>query len=337
MIVVMSKTASEQEIRAVSERLSLNGFDVHLFKGAGKAILAAVGNAKNVESLPLEAMAGVEKVVPIQKPYTLASREFVPEDTVVNVDGVLIGGKEPVVIAGPCAVESREQLLKVAKFIKDVGVKMLRGGAFKPRSSPYSFQGLELEGLKILREAKDETGLRIVSEVLDPRHVEVVADYVDMLQIGARNMQNFTLLKEVGQTMKPILLKRGFMSTVEEWLMAAEYIMAEGNYSIVLCERGIRTFEPSTRNTLDLSSVPLVKNLSHLPVIVDPSHGTGNWRLVGPMAKAALAAGADGIMVEVHPNPCEALSDGPQSLSFENFAIVMDEIWRICSVLDFSK
>jgi 3-deoxy-7-phosphoheptulonate synthase len=265
-------------------------------------------------------------VVPILKPFKLVSRELKRENTEIDVDGVVIGGREIQVIAGPCSVESREQILQIAETVKKGGANILRGGAYKPRTSPYSFQGLEEQGLKLLAEAKERTGLKIVTEVMDSHNVELVADYADILQIGARNMQNFALLKSIGKSGKPVLLKRGMMSTVQEFLMSAEYVLSEGNYRVILCERGIRTFETITRSTLDLNSIPVIKQLSHLPVIVDPSHGTGRWDLVLPMAKASLAAGADGLMIEVHPCPEEAFSDGYQSLMPKRYFTLMTEI-----------
>jgi 3-deoxy-7-phosphoheptulonate synthase len=264
-------------------------------------------------------MPGVEKIVPILKPYKLVGRELKKEDTVVDIKGIKVGGERLVIMAGPCAVESREQLMESARVVKNAGAQILRGGAFKPRSSPYSFQGLEEEGLVMLAEARAETGLAVVTEAVDTRDVEMVARYADVIQVGARNMQNFRLLKEVGQAGVPVLLKRGLSATIEEWLMAAEYIIAAGNPDIILCERGIRTYETATRNTLDLSAVAMVKELSHLPVIVDPSHATGTWKLVSPMARGAVAAGADGLIIEVHPDPPRALCDGPQSLTPQNF------------------
>lgn len=271
-------------------------------------------------------MEGVEKVIPIVEPYKLASKIFKPEPTVVKVEDIEIGGSNIVIMAGPCAVESREQLFESAMAVKKAGAQFLRGGAFKPRTSPYSFQGLEKEGLKMLKEAKELTGLKIVTEVMDVHSVELVAEYADVIQIGTRNMQNFPLLKAAGRINKPVLLKRGLAATLEEWLSAAEYILSEGNKDVILCERGIRTFETYTRNTLDLSAVPAIKKLSHLPIVVDPSHGTGKWHLVAPMAKAAIAAGADGLIIEVHPDPKNALSDGAQSLTPENFETLCEDI-----------
>jgi 3-deoxy-7-phosphoheptulonate synthase len=333
MIVVMSHRASEGDIEAVLVRLEKIGFQIHLSRGVERTIIGAIGDRAAVGEISLEAMPGVEKVVPILQPYKLASRTFQEANTVVRVGNLEIGGDTIHVMAGPCAVESREQLMQAARIVRDAGGTILRGGAFKPRTSPYSFQGLEEEGLKLLAEAREETGLLIVTEVMDVRTVPMVAEYADILQIGARNMQNFFLLKEVAKIDKPVVLKRGPSSTIEEWLMAAEYIMSGGNYNVILCERGIRSFENYTRNTLDLTAVPVVKYLSHLPVIVDPSHAIGMWRFVSPMARAAIAAGADGLMVEVHPNPAEALCDGPQSLTPFNFAAMMDDLKHIATMM----
>ncbi|HHX77576.1 MAG TPA: 3-deoxy-7-phosphoheptulonate synthase, partial [Firmicutes bacterium] len=281
----------------------------------------------------LNTLPGVLKVMPVLHPYKLVSREVKEEDTLVRIRNVVIGGKEIVVMAGPCAVESEEQLLKTARAVKEKGAKILRGGAFKPRTSPYKFQGMAEEGLKLLREAAGETGLLIVTEVLTPSEVELVGRYSDILQIGARNMQNYPLLKEAGMSGKPVLLKRGMAASLEEWLMAAEYIMAEGNYDVILCERGIRTFETATRYTLDISAVPLVKRLSHLPVVVDPSHSAGDWRLVPSLSRAAVAAGADGLLIEVHPDPPRALCDGPQSLTPERFGSLMAELSPVAAAV----
>ncbi|MDK2887248.1 MAG: 3-deoxy-7-phosphoheptulonate synthase [Thermoanaerobacter sp.] len=333
MVVVMDGRASAGEVEAVILRLKEHGFSPHPIYGVRRIVIGAVGDRRTLDSLGLETMPGVERVVPIMKPYKLVSREAREEDTVVRVGGAAIGGNQLVVIAGPCAVESREQLLAAAHRVRQAGAVILRGGAFKPRTSPYSFQGLEEEGLKLLAEAARQTGLATVTEVVDEYSLELAVQYVDMLQVGARNMQNFRLLQAVGRSGKPVLLKRGLSATVEEWLMAAEYIMSEGNEQIVLCERGIRTFEQSTRNTLDLSAVPLVKSLSHLPVIVDPSHATGDRRLVGPMARAAVAAGADGLLIEVHPEPARALCDGPQSLTPAQFAALMEELRAVAAAV----
>ncbi|NMB11170.1 MAG: 3-deoxy-7-phosphoheptulonate synthase [Firmicutes bacterium] len=333
MIIVMEHKASPQQVDAVATRLQQLGFDTHLSVGVERTIIGAIGEKRPGYVEMLSAMSGVERIVPILQPFKLAGRELHPEPTRVKVGNTTIGGEEIVVMAGPCAVEGEEQLLEVAREIKAAGAHILRGGAFKPRTSPYSFQGLEVEGLKLLALARQETGLPVVTEVTNPRDIELVAEYADMLQIGARNMQNFTLLREVGHSQKPILLKRGLAATVEEWLMAAEYIISGGNHNVVLCERGIRTYETGTRNTLDLSAIPAVKHYSHLPIIVDPSHGTGRWRYVTPMAKAAVAAGADGLMVEAHCRPEEALSDGAQSLTPANFRQLMVEIKAVAQAV----
>ncbi len=333
MIVVMEPKATEADVAAVIAHLRKLGFDIHLSRGVERTIIGAIGDKKVLDGESLGGMQGVEKIVPILQPFKLAGKEFHPERSQVKVGSVTFGGSDVVVIAGPCSVESREQIMEAAGAVKAAGATMLRGGAFKPRTSPYSFQGLEEEGLKLLAEAREETGLPVVTEVVNPQDVEMVAGYADMLQIGARNMQNFTLLRETGRTMKPVLLKRGLAATVEEWLMAAEYILSEGNYQVVLCERGIRTYETATRNTLDLSAVPLARELSHLPVIVDPSHGTGKWRLVAPMSLAAVAAGADGLIIEVHPRPQEALSDGGQSLTPANFESLMSRLTAVASAV----
>lgn len=333
MIIVMTAGAAPADIDRVVGKVTERGLKVHLSEGRFVTIIGVVGDKKLLQDVPLEAMSGVEKVVAITSGYKLASRQFKPENSVIDVDGVQIGGNKLVVMAGPCAVESREQLLESAAIVKQAGATFLRGGAYKPRTSPYSFQGLEEQGLKFLAEARELTGLKIVTEVVDPQSVAVVAEYADVLQIGARNMQNFQLLKTVGRAGKPVLLKRGIAATIEEWLNAAEYVMNEGNYKVMLCERGIRTFETATRNTLDLSAVAVLKNACHLPIIVDPSHGTGHWKLVRPMARAAVAAGADGLMIEVHPKPDEAMSDGMQSLTPENFTALMTEIDGIAKVM----
>lgn len=326
MIVVMKLDASSEEISVVKSRLEGLGFKIHPIHGVKRLVLGAVGDKRTISTLNLESYPGVEKVVPIMKPYKMVSREVKEENSVVRVGTVEIGGPDIVIMAGPCAVESEEQVMTAARWVKDSGGHILRGGAFKPRTSPYSFQGLEEEGLKILAKAREETGLPIVTEVINPQDVELVASYADILQVGSRNMQNFALLKAVGMAGRPVMLKRGMCSTIEEWLMAAEYIIAEDNYNIILCERGIRTYETYTRNTLDISAVPVVKSLSHLPVIVDPCHSTGNWRLVSPLSKASIAVGADGLLIEVHPNPPEALCDGQQSLSPKNFQRLMREL-----------
>lgn len=326
MIVVMKSGASQELINQVIKRLKDFGFEVHLSQGVERTVIGAIGEKTAEKIGQLEATEGVEKIVPILQPYKLAGKEFKQERSQIEVRGVVFGGDMVPVIAGPCAVESYEQMLETAKAVKASGATLLRGGAFKPRTSPYSFQGLGEEGLKIMKAVQEETDLALVTEVVNPRDVELVEGYVDMFQIGARNMQNFTLLTEVGRAGKPVLLKRGLAGTINEWLMAAEYVISAGNENVILCERGIRTFETETRNTLDLSAVAAVHSLSHLPVVVDPSHGTGKWQYVGAMAKAGVAAGADGLIIEVHPRPDEALSDGPQSLKPDVFDALMKEV-----------
>ncbi|HBE76765.1 MAG TPA: 3-deoxy-7-phosphoheptulonate synthase [Firmicutes bacterium] len=329
MIVVMNQEATADQIQHVQDKLKEWGFGIHFSQGVERTILGVIGQKKPGVMESIEAMDGVEKVVPILQPFKLASREFQSATSEVQVGDVVFGGPKLVVIAGPCAVESEEQMVMTAKAVKRAGATMIRGGAFKPRTSPYAFQGLEEEGLKILKQTSIEVGIPFVTEVVNPMEVEMVAEYAPMLQVGARNMQNFTLLKEIGKLKKPVILKRGLAATIDEWLMAAEYILSEGNYQVVLCERGIRTYETATRNTLDLSAVPLAKRLSHLPIIVDPSHGTGKRFLVNPLSKAAVAAGSDGLIIEVHPDPESALSDGPQSLNFNGFETLMKEITPI--------
>ena len=336
MVIIMNADATAENIKNVIEEIQGVGLTAQIMEGAQQKIIGVIGDKARMGSLPIDAMDGVEKTVEISKSYKLASREFHPQSTIVDVDGVKIGGGNLVVMAGPCAVESREQLFEAADLVKQSGAQFLRGGAYKPRTSPYSFQGLEETGLRYLAEARERTGLKIVTEVTEVEAVATVAQYADMLQIGARNMQNFRLLKEVGRSDKPVLLKRGLAATLNEWLNAAEYIMSEGNPNVVFCERGIRTYETYTRNTLDLSAVAAIKHLSHLPIIVDPSHGTGKWRMVKPMAFAAVAAGADGLMMEMHPNPAKALSDGPQSLTPENFAALMQGLQRLSGFLQES-
>ena len=321
MIIVMQAGATPEQIQAVEDQIVELGYKAHEIIGVERKVIGAIGDERGKDRLQMiESMGGVESVIPILKPYKLASRETKPHDSVIDVDGVPVGGKQIAIMAGPCSVESREQICKTARLVKEAGANMMRGGAFKPRTSPYSFQGLEEEGLQLLLEAKKESGLPIVTEVMNPREVDLVAEYADLLQVGARNVQNFSLLKELGKIDKPILLKRGMMTTIKEFLMSAEYILSEGNRNVILCERGIRTFETATRNTLDLSCIPVLKQETHLPIIVDPSHGTGHWHLVDSMSKAAIAAGADGLMIEVHPDPAHAFSDGPQSLKPEKFA-----------------
>jgi 3-deoxy-7-phosphoheptulonate synthase len=326
MIVVMKPGATSAQIANVTARIERFGCQVHLSEGEEHTIVGIIGDVRPLDREQIERMAGVERTVPILRPFKLAGRGFHPQDTIVVVNDVKIGGRQVVVMAGPCAVESRDQLLKTAYAVKAAGAHVLRGGAFKPRTSPYSFQGLGEEGLWLLAEARDETGLPVVTEVVEPQMVPLVTAHADILQVGARNMQNYALLHAVGEAQRPVLLKRGMMSTVEELLMAAEYILSHGNERVILCERGIRTFERYTRNTLDISAVPLLKQLSHLPVIVDPSHGTGKWELVEPVSRAAVAAGADGLIIEVHPHPEEALSDGMQSLKPARFAALMGSL-----------
>jgi 3-deoxy-7-phosphoheptulonate synthase len=333
MIVVMKEGATKNEVDAVVSLLKAKGLGVHLSEGAEKTIIGVIGPKDRVRELPMESLHGVEKVVAVSNPFKLASRAFHPDDTLIQIGNHVVGGPEPTIIAGPCSVESEESIVEIAKAVKKSGANMLRGGAFKPRSSPYSFQGFGEVALKYMVTAREETGLPIVSEVMEPATVDMMVSYVDVLQIGARNMQNYPLLKAVGKTGTPVLLKRGFSNTIEEWLMSAEYILAEGNPNVILCERGIRTFETYTRNTLDLNAVPVVKHLSHLPVIVDPSHGVGKWRYVIPMARAGIAAGADGLIVEVHPNPQEAFSDGPQSLTLEKFDLMVRQITGVARAI----
>ena len=333
MMIVMRDGSSDEQVQTVIDKLHEVGAEAHLSRGEFKTIIGAIGDRERISLIPFEAMDGVDSVVPIMKPYKLVSREFRQEFSVVKVGPTEFGGESFVVIAGPCAVESEEQMVATAKAARDAGAGTLRGGAFKPRTSPYSFQGMGEEGLKLLALAREETGLPVVTEVVDVRHVDLVASYADMLQIGARNMQNFLLLAEVGMQEKPVMLKRGLSNTIEEMLMAAEYVVRGGNAGVILCERGIRTFETATRNTLDLSCVPLVKELSHLPIIVDPSHATGKHELIAPLSKGALAVGADGIMIEIHPDPRAALCDGPQSLTLEEYALLMDELRSLAPAL----
>jgi 3-deoxy-7-phosphoheptulonate synthase len=327
MIIIMQDSASALQIEAVEKRLAEFGFQTHPIHGEKKTVIGAIGDKRLLSMNEVLLMAGVENVVPIMKPYKLASKELHKEQSVIDVGcGVTVGGNKLAVFAGPCAIESQEQFTEVSRAVKEAGANILRGGAFKPRSSPYSFQGLEGEGLKIMYNSGKELGMPICTEVLDTRDVELVASYADIMQIGARNMQNFKLLREVGKCNKPILLKRGLASTMEEWLMAAEYIMSEGNENVILCERGIRTYETATRNTFDVSAIPVAKELSHLPIIGDPSHATGTYKYVAPVAKAAVAAGADGLMIEVHNCPEKAASDGPQSLKPHKFEQLMKEL-----------
>jgi 3-deoxy-7-phosphoheptulonate synthase len=326
MIIVMKRGASDEALAAVVNRVEGLGYRAHLSEGEERTIIGVIGNGRPLNREQIERMNGVERTLPILQPFKLASRDFHPQDTVVTVSGVAVGGRQLVVMAGPCAVEGRDQLLETARAAKKAGARVLRGGAFKPRTSPYDFHGLGEEGLRLLAEAREEVGLPVVTEVMDPKLVPLVGSYADILQVGARNMQNYALLHAIGESQWPVLLKRGMMSTVEELLMAAEYILSHGNDRVILCERGIRTFEPYTRNTFDINAIPVLKGLTHLPVIADPSHATGKWALVGPAARAAVAAGADGLLIEVHPHPEQALSDGAQSLKLERFAALMDEL-----------
>lgn len=329
MIIVMSPGASKRDIDHLIGKVRKLKLKPWVSRGVERTIIGVIGEEDVIRSLPLEAYPGVERVMQVLKPYRLASRDFKKEDTVIDVDGIKVGGKEIIIMAGPCSVENKKLLIEIAKKVRAAGATVLRGGAFKPRTSPYAFQGLGLKGLKMLADAKKETGLKIVTELMDVRDVDIVVKYADIIQIGARNMQNFNLLREVGKCRKPVLLKRGMSNTVKELLMSAEYILAGGNFNVMLCERGIRTFEDATRFTFDVNAIPLIKSLSHLPVIADPSHGTGKWGLVGPCSKAAIAAGADGLIIEVHPNPEEAMSDGEQSLLPENFARLVSELRRL--------
>ncbi|MBI5598986.1 MAG: 3-deoxy-7-phosphoheptulonate synthase [Deltaproteobacteria bacterium] len=333
MIIVIKKDATQAEVDHVVEKIKSLGLAVHISKGKERTIIGAIGDESALASTPLEIMPGVEKVMPILKPYKVVSKEFRSEATVIDVEGRKIGGAEVQVIAGPCSVETKELLLDCARKVKKSGARILRGGAYKPRTSPYSFQGLGEEGLKYLAYVKRETGLPIVSELMDPRDTELFCEYVDVIQIGARNMQNFRLLTEVGRVKKPILLKRGLAATIKEFLMSTEYIASQGNTDIILCERGIRTFETSTRNTLDLSAVPVLKAETHLPVFVDPSHATGKWDLVAPLSRAAVAVGADGLMIEVHSDPENALCDGEQSLKPDKFDSLMKDLRAIAAAI----
>jgi 3-deoxy-7-phosphoheptulonate synthase len=335
MIIVMKAGAGKKEKEEVLKRIRELGYKPHVIHGTTRDVIGAVGDERGKLVLQsMESMPGVESVVPILQPYKLASKEVKKEASIIDLGhGVAIGGPRIVVMAGPCSVESEAQIIDTARAVKEAGATVLRGGAFKPRTSPYSFQGLEEEGLKLLSKARDLTGLPIVTEVINPETAELVAEYADILQIGARNAQNFALLKKVGQLKRPVLLKRGMSMTIQEFLMSAEYIMSEGNQSVILCERGIRTFETATRNTLDLSAIPVLKGKTHLPVLADPSHGTGNYHYVAPMALAAVAAGADGLMIEVHPDPEHASSDGPQSLKPKKYAALMAQICRVAEAV----
>jgi 3-deoxy-7-phosphoheptulonate synthase len=327
MIIVMQKRATAAQIESVIQWVESVGYKVHPSRGVERTIIGVIGDDRNKEQVRVaERLPGVEKIVPILKPYKLASREFREENTIIKIGDVVIGGGNFVVMAGPCSVESEEQLMESAYMVKKGGAQIMRGGAYKPRTSPYSFQGMEEEGLKLLKKARENFGLPVVTEVMNTTDVELVEEYADILQIGTRNAQNFPLLKKVGKSKKPVVLKRGMMTTIEELLMSAEYILSGGNEAVILCERGIRTFETATRNTLDISAVPVLKELTHLPVIIDPSHSSGHWKYVIPLAKAAVAVGADGLLVEVHPQPEKAISDGLQSLKPEKFYQLMEEI-----------
>ena len=333
VIVVMKEGATKEEVQEAVKLLESKGLGVHLSEGAEKTIIGVIGAKDRVREIPMESLPGVEKVVVVSNPFKLASRAFHPDNTTIQVGTHTIGGDVPTIMAGPCSVESKDGIIEIAHAVKAAGANMLRGGAFKPRSSPYAFQGLGEEGLKYMAMAREETDLPIISEVMEPETVSLLDAYVDILQIGARNMQNYPLLRAVGKINTPVLLKRGFSNTIEEWLMSAEYILSEGNPNVILCERGIRTFETYTRNTLDLNAVPVVQHLSHLPVVVDPSHGVGKWRYVTAMARASIAAGAHGVIVEVHPNPQEALSDGPQSLTLDTFTEMVTQINAISTAM----
>ena len=333
MIIVLKQDITEEQIQHIEERIKKLGLKPILSRGVERSLIGVIGEEDKLRATPLEAIEGVEKVMAVLKPYKLASRDFKRESSVVSIKDVQVGGKSIVVMAGPCSVESAELLSEVGHLIKKAGAKILRGGAFKPRTSPYSFQGLGEEGLKYLKKVGSKEGLPVVTEVMDPRQIALVDKYADAFQIGARNMQNFDLLKEVGKTKKPVVLKRGMSATIKDLLMSAEYILSEGNMNVILCERGIRTFEDATRNTLDLSAVAVIKQLSHLPVIVDPSHATGKWDLVAPMSMAAVAAGCDGLMIEVHTNPEEALSDGSQSLKPEKFEELMNMTKKVAEAV----
>jgi 3-deoxy-7-phosphoheptulonate synthase len=334
MIIVLKPEATQAQIDHIMEKIRERGLGPHLSKGQERSVIGVIGDERTIQNVPLAIFPGVESVTVILAPYKLVSREFRKENTVITLgEGVTIGGKTVPVMAGPCAVETKAQVTGVAKAVKSSGARLLRGGAFKPRTSPYAFQGLAEEGLQYLAEAKKVTGLPIITEVVDPRDIDLVAQYADVLQIGARNMQNFRLLTEIGKQRKPVLLKRGLSATIKELLLSAEYIMAGGNHNVMLCERGIRTFESQTRNTLDLSAVPLIQKLSHLPVVVDPSHATGRWDLVAPLARAAVAVGCDGLLIEVHSNPEEALCDGEESLTPAKFAAMMDDLRKVAQAV----
>lgn len=334
MIIVLKPRTTEENLNRVIKMVETKGLEAHVVRGEEMTIIGCIGDTVRIDPRLFEVDQSVDKVMHVQEPYKLANRAFHPEDTIVDVSGIPVGGGHMAMIAGPCSVESEEQVIDVAKAVKEAGANMLRGGAFKPRTSPYSFQGLGLEGLEMLCRAKEETGLPIVTELMSGEYLDIFDEKVDLIQIGARNMQNFDLLKQLGRTKRPILLKRGLNATYEEWIMSAEYIMASGNKNVILCERGVRTFETYTRNTLDLQAIPVLKKMTHLPVVVDPSHAGGKWWLVDTMAKAALAAGTDGLMIEVHNNPDCALCDGGQSLKPEKYAVLLEQLRRIAPIVE---
>lgn len=333
MIVILKPKTKQEEIEALIKRIQDLGVEAHIVTGTGKTIIGVIGDTSLVDSSKLEANKNVERVMHVQEPFKRANRLFKPEDSVYNIMGHQVGGKQLALIAGPCSVESEEQIINIARQVKELGAGFLRGGAFKPRTSPYSFQGLELEGLELLKKAREATGLPIVTEIMSTRHIDVFEQDVDVIQVGARNMQNFDLLKELGNTTKTILLKRGLSATIEELIMAAEYIMAGGNEKVILCERGIRTVETYTRNTLDLSAIPIIKKLTHLPVIVDPSHAAGKAWMVEPLSKAAIAVGADGLIIEVHNDPANALCDGQQSIKPDEYGRLLEELKTIANAV----
>ena len=334
MIIVLKPRTTEENLNRVIKMVETKGLEAHVVRGEEMTIIGCIGDTVRIDPRLFEVDQSVDKVMHVQEPYKLANRAFHPEDTIIDVSGIPVGGGHMAMIAGPCSVESEEQVIDVAKAVKEAGANMLRGGAFKPRTSPYSFQGLGLEGLEMLCRAKEETGLPIVTELMSGEYLYICDEKVDLIQIGARNMQNFDLLKQLGRTKRPILLKRGLNATYEEWIMSAEYIMASGNENVILCERGVRTFETYTRNTLDLQAIPVLKKMTHLPVVVDPSHAGGKWWLVDTMAKAALAAGTDGLMIEVHNNPDCALCDGGQSLKPEKYAVLLEQLRRIAPIVE---
>ncbi len=333
MIIIMRHDATAKQIAEVVAKVEARGLRVNISRGEERTLIGVIGDDRPIEGSPFEALDGVERTMPVLKPFKLASREMHPKDSLIPLDGIKVGGPKIAIIAGPCSVENREQILETAFAVKEAGAIALRGGAFKPRTSPYSFQGLGEKGLELLAEAREATGLPVVTEAMSPEQVTLVARYADVIQIGARNMQNYALLNSAGEAGRTVLLKRGMMSTIEEWLMSAEYIMAQGNSRVILCERGIRTFEKYTRNTTDINAIPVVKQMSHLPVILDPSHGTGKWEYVTAVARAGIAAGADGLIVEVHPHPEEALSDGAQSLRPAKFAQLVREVQRVAEAV----